>query len=577
MTAGRSVWQVARRLGSSLLASAALLVGACAEAGTGPVEPPQLPGNPTANPQFRSASFIFDVNQRTGAIKVTAPTLTVNGVSASLSPEVNGLGGPDLSLIGGDVIDVTASGFAASAVGGPCAGGVAGQPGKVCVTFDVNLTNKLNGVQLIGPTVFPAPPAGTTGVILFPFDLAVTVTSGGVSTGGQGNDVLIELPSNGVVTVNDVWNGAPHNFFNDVGCAGNDCFRWEEFAGPVAPGATTTAEKVGFFVDPTVGNFRARLIVAADLQNASGGVPTGTVDGTVSSPQIGALSGVTVTVTSGGFVGTTSASGQYTIGSVTTGPKTVSLSNLPAGCVDPGLQNTTVTTGGTATVNFTVQCTAPSGTVAGTVTSSLGGGIAGVSVTVAPGGSTATNGSGAYSVGAPVGSGTVTVSNLPGNCVAPAGQPYTIASGGATATVNFTVQCTAPSPNSLNGTWTVSGSTATLELRVNITSGNVGSLQAVFNKNSTRLTYTGSSAATAPTFPNPTAGNPPQTNVTFGGFSTSSTGETGNLGVIRLTFSIGAGSPETAQGTITNFQIFDNNFNDVLPTFSVNIAPLVLP
>lgn len=136
----------------------------------------------------------------------------------------------------------------------------------------------------------------------------------------------------------------------------------------------------------------------------------------------------------------------------------------------------------------------------------------------------------------------------------------------------------APSGNALTGTWTVSGSTATLEFRINIASGNVTSLQATFQPNSSRLTYTGSSAAASPVFPNGTAGNPPQpAGVTFGAFSTAPGGETGNLGVIRLSFSIGAGSPGVVQGTIQNFQVVDRNFADVTPAFTVSIPPLTLP
>ena len=40
---------------------------------------------------------------------------------------------------------------------------------KVRIQFDVTITNQLTGVQLITPT-FPTPPAGVTGVLLFPFE-----------------------------------------------------------------------------------------------------------------------------------------------------------------------------------------------------------------------------------------------------------------------------------------------------------------------------------------------------------------------------------------------------------------------
>ncbi|MFN0179474.1 MAG: hypothetical protein ACKVZ0_11805 [Gemmatimonadales bacterium] len=560
-----------------LVAMATLGTAACSGLGDSFVEPPTIPDErPPVNPQLKAAAFIFDVNTRTGKVKVTAPGRTIDGLAPGFSPSVT----PEFSLLGGDVIDVATSSFASSLVGAPCAGGVAGQPGKVCVTFDVSLTNKLNGVQLVGPTVFPIPPAGTTGVLLFPFDLTVTTTSGSSTTGGQGNDVLVELPSFGQVDANTVWNGAAHNFFNDTGCAAgsNDCFRWEEYGAPVSPGATTLSQSVGFYVDPTVGNFRARLLVAADLQNASGGTPTGSIAGTVTSPQSGALTGVTVNVAPGGFSGTTGAGGSYSIASVTTGPRTVSLTGLPSGCTAPAPQTVTVTNGGTATANFTVTCAVPTGTVSGTVSSSLGGGISGATVTVTPGGSATTSGSGAYSVGnVPVGSGTVAVSGLPTNCTAPASQAYSISTAGQVVTVNFTATCTPAAPNQLTGAWTISGSTATLELRVNVTSGNVGSLQFDLNGNSSRLTYSANSAAGAPAFPNFFATNPPAAIVSVGALTTAAAGLSGNQGIIRLDFTIGAGAAATVNALLTGLQVVDAAFNDVTSSFSVAIAPLVLP
>ena len=113
-----------------------------------------------------------------------------------------------------------------------------------------------------------------------------------------------------------------------------------------------------------MGQFTARLIVAADLQN-SGPAPTGTIAGTVTSPQLGTLNGVDVTATSGitSLSGTTAGAGAYSIGSVPTGPASATItSGLPAGCTNPGSQATTVTNGGTSTVNFTVTCPVPTGT-----------------------------------------------------------------------------------------------------------------------------------------------------------------------------------------------------------------------
>jgi hypothetical protein len=82
------------------------------------------------------------------------------------------------------------------------------------------------------------------------------------------------------------------------------------------------------------------------------------------------------------------------------------------------------------------------GTVTGTVTSPQRGPLAGVTVTVDGGGGTATtNASGAYTISnVAVGSKTLTLSNVPSGCTAPASQTATVTAGGS-ATANFTVTC----------------------------------------------------------------------------------------------------------------------------------------
>src|SRR5262245_23088017 len=456
-----------------LLSSVAALAVACGgERGT---TGPRLPGNPPPNPQIQSAAFIADVNLRTGRIKISEP-LSNFSPSAGLFGTGSGRGkpgveGPPRSIIAGDVIELTASNYVASAVG-------QFTPNKIRVTFDINITNRLSSVELITPT-FPTPPAGVSGVFLFPYSAVATVTTGGVTVGGDGTEVIVEQPSYGAVDASIDWQGSPHNFFNDGGCAAgsNDCFRYEAYSQPLAAGSTSEARGVGFDIDPTVGSFRARLIVAADLRNA-GAAPTGTISGSVTSPQRGALSGVLVSV-SGGFSGSTNGAGAYSITGVNTGPRTVSLSNLPAGCTAPAPQSTTVTNGGTSTVNFSVQCSVPAGTINGTVSSSQGGGLQGVSVTATPTGGSAvapatTSGTGAYSIpGVPVGAagtGSLALGNLPTNCTNPGAVPYSGLSDGGSITVNVTVSCSAPPagyPYTL--TWSpVTGGQVTLTIRINM-------------------------------------------------------------------------------------------------------------
>lgn len=558
---GRSLTR--RPAAMALAVTTALVMGACSsDRGT---TDPTLPPNPPGNPQFRQAAFILDVNTRTGQVVITPPKKPTTSADVGNGPQ----GGPPIqrSILAGDVVLMTASNFTASAVG-------AFQPGKVRVTFDVNVTNRLSSVQLITPT-FPTPPAGTNGVILFPYENVVTVTSGGVSTGGDGTDIIVELPSYGQIAPSTDWDATEHNFFNDTGCptggtTPSDCYRHEVFTQPLAAGSTSEARTVGFDIDPTVGNFRARLIVAADLQDA-GPAPTGTISGSVTSPQLGALSGVVVTAVSGGLTGTTDAAGAYSILSVTTGPKTVSLSNLPAGCTNPGSQNTTVTNGGTSTVNFTVTCATPTGSITGTITSSLGGPLTGVAVSATPTGGSAvgpanTNASGVYNLSSvPVGPGTgvLTFANVPAGCTNPGPQNYSGLTSGGTLTLDFTLSCTPPPAGyAYTNSFVDNGATVTLTIAIDMSTFNdpnvngaspddIDAIQGEFTYNSARLQFVScanvsGSILTNGTFNGSTAGT-----VSFLNFSTNPTLATGSQGVAQCTFNDLGGAASTTVTTLS--------------------------
>jgi hypothetical protein len=440
-----------RRMVPLITATATLLLAACStESPVGAA--PQLPGNPAIPQQYRGAAFIMDVNAGKRSVKITAPTSTIRNPSANMIADGRFVGSDvNASLLGGDVVELTASNFVAGAVG-------AAVPGKVLITFDLTVNNRLPGIQLATPT-FPTPPAGVSGVQLFPFEISVTTTSGGVV--GNGNEVIVESPRFGAVVPSNDWSGEPHNFFNDVGCTGtsNDCFRYEPF-GAIAPLGASTTQNVGFLIDPTVGDFRVKMIVAGDLIATTTPNP-GTISGTVTSPQLGALNNVTVNV-SGGFSGTTAGAGAYSIANVATGSRTVSVANLPSGCTAPSSQSVTVAPSGTHTVNFTVTCTVPTGGISGAITSSLGGGLAGVQVTVTPTGASALPSAtsaattGAYSVASvpsvPA-TGNITLANLPAGCTNPGATPYSgMTTGGLT--VNITVTCAAaPVTYPFSATW----------------------------------------------------------------------------------------------------------------------------
>lgn len=593
--------QAKRAFSIGAVGAAMIVASACSSDSTG--AGPIIPGNPAPNPQITKAAFLADVNVRTGEVKLRPPQLTgtqngLNGAALHGGDIDPSLSGVDFSLVGGDVVQLTSSNFAASAVG-------AFAPGKVRVTFDVSVTNKLSGVQLVGPTVFPAPPAGSTGPILFPFDISVAVTSGGTATGGQGNDIIITLPSYGLVAPSTNWDGAPHNFFNDASCStpnnggggtnnGSDCFRWEEFLGPIFPGSTTSASQVGFDVDPTVGQFTARLLMAADLQN-SGPAPTGTVAGTVSSPALGTLNGVTVSATSGitTLTGTTAGAGAYSIGSVPTGPASVAITGgLPAGCTNPGPQSTTVTNGGTAAVNFTVTCPVPVGSISGALSfagfTPAAGAITAIQVSATPTGGSATaavnpSAAGAYNLAnVPVGPGTgsVTIGNLPAGCTNPGAGSYAGLTNGGSQTVNFTIPCVAPPAfYQYTGSSVDNGATVTITYSIDMSTrddaaipgaDDISAIQGSFTYNAARLSA-------------PVCGNIAGSGLTNGTFNTSTPGtlgflnfsttgiKTGLQGVLSCTFT-DAGSGTLTTATTLTVAASDNG-TDLLPGTQITDVP----
>jgi hypothetical protein len=555
------------------------LVGlaACSGGGDSAAPKPVLPGNTPTTAQLQASAFVFDVSTANKTVTVTGPASKINAllgsdaISGNRSAGTTGKtsSGVSYSILAGDVVQLTTSNYTASTVG-------QFTPNKVRVTFDVSITNKLSGVSLITPT-FPAPPAGANGVILFPFSTTVTTTSGGTTVGGDGTVVIVEQPNRGATAPSTDWNGdgtaafdgSPFSFFNDASCsvtpaAGttSDCYRYELFGQPVVAGGTTLARTVGFDIDPTVANFRARLILAADLAN-SGPAPTNTVSGTVTSPQRGVLSGVTATVNGGGFTGTTDGTGAYSITGVTTGPKTVTLTGLPTGCTDPGAQSITVNASPAAgsTANFSVTCTAAVGTVAGTITRAGTGtqSFAAVTVTATPSAASTTassaviTGSGtafAYSLpavqvgtGTGVGAGALAVTNLPSGCTAaPTAGSYTgLTQGGTVAGTAFTITCVAPPALfTYASTWsyTAGATTATVTISFDPTTGpatvsgeasNIASFGAIITYPTARLS-------------NPVCGN--VTGSTFAG-GNGNVLSAGTLSV--LNFKNGAGATTLSQ------------------------------
>jgi hypothetical protein len=577
-----SISTLGRRFAALTSAAALMALAACSDSAPVAVDP-VLPDNPAIPAQYRSAAFIMDVSAVRKTVRISAPATGIAGPvsAAKLNLGVN----PDrqYSLLGGDVIDISTSNFAASAVG-------AFIPGKVRITFDMTINNRLDGIRLITPT-FPTPPAGVTGLQAFPFEISVTTTSGGVTSGG--NEVVVTSPRFGEVVPSTNWDGDFHNFFNDAACAvtSNDCFRYESF-GQIEPLGSSTTQQVGFDIDPTVGDFRVRIILAADLENGVAPAP-GSVTGTVTSPQIGAITGATVNV-SGGFSGTTAAGGAYTVAGVATGSRTVSVTNLPSGCVAPASQAITVASGAATTADFVVTCTVPTGTIAGTVTSSLGGGLSGVIVSATPTGGAAvtgtTSGTGTYSIAnvpALSATGELSLSNLPSNCTNPGPIAYSGFTTAGLSGQDIVVTCTTPPatyPVTFEyGPITTVGGTRRVQV---IVRWNVGTIEAVGLSGSigfdgTALTFlsrqfTSTFDTGAQAVANPGTASA-ALNFAYGAVSPSF--ETGDFQVVAFTFTIANGFSGTLNPTLTISEALQNGVATPITSSVVVTAlpPLIIP
>ncbi len=218
---------------------------------------PRTDGNSALSP-FRSSAFAVEISTTRRQVRVSAPSAAsaASLFSAAGAPEPGT--GLHASLLSSDAVEILASNYSAGAIGGTV-------PGKILITFDLTIVNRLREVRLITPT-FPYPPANVTGIQAFPLEVVALTTAGGVTaTSGV---ITVASPRAGTAVPSADWDGAPHSFFNDAGCGAtaSDCFRYEPF-GALEAQAASAPRRVGFLVDPTVGDVRIRIIVAADLQS----------------------------------------------------------------------------------------------------------------------------------------------------------------------------------------------------------------------------------------------------------------------------------------------------------------------
>lgn len=163
---------------------------------------------------------------------------------------------------------------------------------------------------------------------------------------------------------------------------------------------TATPSLDGFFFDPVDSSVTLGPSASGvDFVGTALPVHTFTISGTVTDTDGGAgLAGVTITVAPGGASATTASDGTYAIADLEAGDYTVSAS-LADYTFDPA--SSPVTLGPDATgVDFAGTAAAPDTfSISGTVTDTNGGaGLAGVTLTLTPGGATATSGGdGSYS------------------------------------------------------------------------------------------------------------------------------------------------------------------------------------
>jgi len=169
------------------------------------------------------------------------------------------------------------------------------------------------------------------------------------------------------------------------------------------------------------------------------GVAEATVRGSVLSDRGDPLAGVVVTASPGGQTAVTGQDGRYEV-ATTAVTVTLSLSNLPAGCLDPG-PRVVSGFGAAPAPDFSVPCLGAEGaTITGSVTSEGGGALAGVSVTVSPGGQVAvTDGNGRYAVAISTVAFTLSLGGLPAGCLDPG--PRAIDTRSGLTDPNFLVPC----------------------------------------------------------------------------------------------------------------------------------------
>ena len=201
--------------------------------------------------------YLLEVDTRRRAVRVAAPHEAQRAQQGI---------GPSFSILDGEAIGLTVNNYTVSEVGQY-------SPGKIRVRFDVAVANQLAGLALV-------PTAPRSSLMLFPLLQGARLTSGATAINEDGS-ILVNRRSDTVVEPSADWNGdgtqpqgRGYDFGGDSSCAAGSpgCTPWEALPS-LLPGEQSPVQVVGFDLDPTVSEFRAWLLLAADIRSDSSVVP----------------------------------------------------------------------------------------------------------------------------------------------------------------------------------------------------------------------------------------------------------------------------------------------------------------
>jgi spore coat protein A len=375
------------------------------------------------------------VTNATGAYTITAPagTYTVNATALGFTAAP---GTAVVAAAGAVAVNVTVTAAVNGTLTGQIVSAATGLP-AAGITVVANPGGFTAITAATGIYSIPVPP-GTYTVTTTTLGFAnattaapVVIAAGATATAGV---TTITAAANAVLTgvITDAATGLPVAGVTVTTAPGGFT------AVTSATGTYTIVVPVGVYHLTTTALGFANTATATPVSVTAGQISTpintaltaavnGTVTGIITNPATGLpVAGAVVTLTPGGFTGTTTATGAYSIiapaGTYTVNATALGFTAVPA--------TTIVAAGGAAAVNVTVTA-AVNGTVTGTITAAATGlPVAGVTVTANPGGFTAiTDALGNYIITVPPGTFTLTTTAL-GFANATSAAPVTVAAGG---------------------------------------------------------------------------------------------------------------------------------------------------